>query len=147
MEVLGGTSSIIIDMLRRNVAANAARFAHPPRVRTVDWSEPADVDGAHAASPDGAGFDLILGSDVTYQSASHGTLVAAIARLLRPTTDGAPPSMALIAHDTRRENLWGVDVQLRSFEDAALAGGLCIRRSRLRCEETDSDGYLLQLML
>mgnify|MGYP002634982479 CR=1 FL=1 len=147
MEVIAGTSDVIIEMLQRNTSSNAAHFAHRPHVCALDWSDAADVASAHAASPDGAGFDLILGSDVTYSSASHETLVSAIARLLRPTRDGGPPSIALIAHDSRRVDMWGEDVQLRSFQDAALACGLQVQRSRLQCEDTHSEGYLLRLML
>lgn len=147
MEVIEGTSSIIIDLLQRNASANAARCEHQPQVRTIDWSDDADVSGAHAASPDGAGFDLILGSDITYSKGSHAPLAKAIAKLLSPTKAGVAPSVALIAHASRRLDLWGVDVQLRSFEDAALACGLQVQRSNLRCEETDSDGYLLRLVL
>lgn len=146
VEVIGGTSDIIIDMLRRNASNNAAHFAHQPRVRTMDWSDSADIASAHAASPNGAGFDLILGSDITYSSAAHETLVSAIARLLRPGDEGSP-SIALIAHDSRRRDVWGVDVQLRSFEDAALACGLRVQRSRLQCEETRSEGFMLALSL
>lgn len=146
VEVIAGTSSIILDMLSRNAAANAAHFAHQPRVRTLDWSDGADLASVHAASPGAAGFALILGSDITYSSASHQSLVAAIRRLLLPTGAGVSPSVALIAHQARRVDMWGADVQLRSFEDAALEAGLQVQRSRLRCEG-GSEGYLLQLTL
>ena len=147
VEVITGTSSIIIDLLRRNASANAARCQHQPQVRTIDWSDDSDVASAHATSPDGAGFSLILGSDITYAKGSHESLAKAIVKLLSPTRAGFAPSVALIAHDSRRVDLWGVDVQLRSFEDAALACGLQVQRSHLRFEETGSDGYLLRLVL
>ena len=147
MEVIAGMSSFIIEMLQRNASVNAAHFAHQPLVCNLDWSDSAHVERAYAESPNGAGFDLILGSDVTYSTSSHATLVATIARLLRPHIGDAPPSIALIAHDTRRLDVWGEDVQLRSFQDAALACGLQVRRSRLQCEETGSEGYLLRLTL
>ena len=131
---------------RRNAAANAAHFAHQPSVRTMDWSDAADLASAHATSPDAAGFGLLLGSDITYEKATHTSLVAAIKRLLLPTEAGVAPSVALIAHEARRVDMWGADVQLRSFEDAALEGGLQVQRSRLRCDE-GSEGYLLQLTL
>tara|TARA_B100000768_G_scaffold133068_1_gene123830 strand:- start:916 stop:1263 length:348 start_codon:yes stop_codon:yes gene_type:complete len=112
----------------------------------MDWSDGADLASAHAASPGAAGFGLILGSDITYEKAAHGSLVAAIRRLLLPTEAGVAPSVALIAHEARRVDMWRADVQLRSFEDAALEGGLKVQRSRLRCDE-GSEGYLLQLTL
>jgi len=112
----------------------------------MDWSDGADLASAHAASPGAAGFGLILGSDITYEKAAHGSLVAAIRRLLLPTEAGVAPSVALIAHEARRVDMWGADVQLRSFEDAALECGLQVQRSRLRCDE-GSEGYLVQLSL
>ena len=134
-------------MCERNATANASRFEHPPNVIPLDWSDGTAVSDGLAASPDGAGYSLILGSDITYSSNSHASLVAAIARLLLPTNGGIAPSVALVAHATRRLDMWGVDTQLRSFEEAALNCGLQVQRSSLRCEETDSDGYLLRLVL
>lgn len=101
---------------------------------------------AAARSPEQEGYGLVLASDVTYLSDLHPPLVRAIERLLRRGGEnGAPPGVALIAHERRLTNLAGDDVQLDSFVAAATLVGLQVHVSELHVPQEGSTGALIRL--
>ena len=122
----GGTSRLL-HLLRENVRANRALLGENAEgcfVAELDWAQKAHAAAIRKAhAPDG--FDLVLASDVIYQSSAHAPLANTISRLLCPAN-----GVAFVAHEPRmfagaaRAQPGASDVQFTSFRDAAWAAGL-----------------------
>jgi len=146
LDVLEGESDVLLDMLRHNADANQASADHPIRVEPLDWMQHEHVAATLAASEAGAGFALVLGSDITYERDVHDGLAAAIASLLRPpdVQRRQAGGLALIAHETRASYSAAEDVQMQSFVAKAQAHGLHVKLSDLNVQP-GSIGTLLRL--
>ena len=146
LDVLEGESDVLLDMLRHNADANQASADHPIRVEPLDWMQREHVAATLAASEAGAGFALVLGSDITYERDVHDGLAAAIASLLRPpdVQRRQAGGLALIAHETRASYSAAEDVQMQSFVAKAQAHGLHVKLSDLDVQ-SGSIGTLLRL--
>jgi len=146
LDVLEGESDVLLDMLRHNADANQASADHPIRVEPLDWMQHEHVAATLAASEAGAGFALVLGSDITYERDVHDGLAAAIASLLRPpdVQRRQAGGLALIAHETRASYSAAEDVQMQSFVAKAQAHGLHVKLSDLDVQ-SGSIGTLLRL--
>ena len=146
LDVLEGESDVLLDMLRHNADANQASADHPIRVEPLDWMQREHVAATLAASEAGAGFALVLGSDITYERDVHDGLAAAIASLLRPpdVQRRQAGGLALIAHETRASYSAAEDVQMQSFVAKAQAHGLHVKLSDLNVQP-GSIGTLLRL--
>eukprot|EP00322_Chrysochromulina_rotalis_P007483 CAMPEP_0115852670 /NCGR_PEP_ID=MMETSP0287-20121206/13115_1 /TAXON_ID=412157 /ORGANISM="Chrysochromulina rotalis, Strain UIO044" /LENGTH=272 /DNA_ID=CAMNT_0003306737 /DNA_START=314 /DNA_END=1132 /DNA_ORIENTATION=- len=145
MDVLSGTSDVLLELLQSNVDANQQSAAHRIRVAPLDWMDPDQVEAVADSSPAGGGFSLILGSDVTYERASHHAMVLAIKRLLRRPTSACQGGLALIAHETRRVDALGADIQLASFARYAEAEDLEVESNELPNVQEGSTGTLLKV--
>lgn len=170
MDVLPGSTNVLLELLQGNVDDNQRSAAHPMRVMPLDWMDPTAVSRVAEASPNGRGFELVLGSDlldkVSYSdlgavfwgyhpappnlllkvpNASHGALAAAIERLLRRPTSEREGGLALIAHETRLTDSHGTDIQLESFVRAAAHCRLRVERATLPRVPEGSTGTLLTL--
>jgi hypothetical protein len=145
MDVLPGSTSVLLELLQGNVDDNQRSAAHPMRVMPLDWMDPTAVSHVAEASPNGRGFELVLGSDISYEHASHGALAAAIERLLRRPTSEREGGLALIAHETRLTDSHGTDIQLESFVRAAAHCRLRVERATLPRVPEGSTGTLLTL--
>jgi len=146
LDVLEGESDVLLDLLRHNADANQASADHPIRVEPLDWMQREHVAATLAASEAGAGFALVLGSDITYERDVHDGLAAAIASLLRPpdVQRRQAGGLALIAHETRASYSAAEDVQMQSFVAKAQAHGLHVKLSDLNVQ-SGSIGTLLRL--
>ena len=120
LDLVSGTSGALLEVLLKNVAANLhlCSAPHPPVVRELDWSKPCQVAAVKDSSPGGAGFDVVLGSDLTYNTGALDALAATVSQLL------LPGGVALIAHQRRLYNVAGSDAQLAEFAKAVAAAGL-----------------------
>jgi hypothetical protein len=145
MDVLPGSTNVLLELLQGNVDDNQRSAAHPMRVMPLDWMDPTAVSHVAEASPNGRGFELVLGSDISYEHASHGALAAAIERLLRRPTSEREGGLALIAHETRLTDSHGTDIQLESFVRAAAHCRLRVERATLPRVPEGSTGTLLTL--
>ena len=145
MDVLPGSTNVLLELLQGNVDDNQRSAAHPMRVMPLDWMDPTAVIHVAEASPNGRGFELVLGSDISYEHASHGALAAAIERLLRRPTSEREGGLALIAHETRLTDSHGADIQLESFVRAAAHCRLRVERATLPRVPEGSTGTLLTL--
>lgn len=145
MDVLPGSTNVLLELLQGNVDDNQRSAAHPMRVMPLDWMDPTAVSHVAEASPNGRGFELVLGSDISYEHASHGALAAAIKRLLRRPTSEREGGLALIAHETRLTDSHGTDIQLESFVRAAAHCRLRVERATLPRVPEGSTGTLLTL--
>ena len=145
MDVLPGSTNVLLELLQGNVDDNQRSAAHPMRVMPMDWMDPTAVIHVAEASPNGRGFELVLGSDISYEHASHGALAAAIERLLRRPTSEREGGLALIAHETRLTDGHGTDIQLESFVRAAESCRLRVERATLPRVPEGSTGTLLTL--
>ena len=145
MDVLPGSTNVLLELLQGNVDDNQRSAAHPMRVMPLDWMDPTAVIHVAEASPNGRGFELVLGSDISYEHASHGALAAAIERLLRRPTSEREGGLALIAHETRLTDGHGTDIQLESFVRAAESCRLRVERATLPRVPEGSTGTLLTL--
>lgn len=145
MDVLPGSTNVLLELLQGNVDDNQRSAAHPMRVMPLDWMDPTAVSDVAEASPNGRGFELVLGSDISYEHASHGALAAAIERLLRRPTSEREGGLALIAHETRLTDSHGTDIQLESFVRAAAHCRLRVERATLPRVPEGSTGTLLTL--
>ena len=145
MDVLPGSTNVLLELLQGNVDDNQRSAAHPMRVMPLDWMDPTAVIHVAEASPNGRGFELVLGSDISYEHASHGALAAAIERLLRRPTSEREGGLALIAHETRLTDSHGTDIQLESFVRAAAHCRLRVERATLPRVPEGSTGMLLTL--
>ncbi|KAL1506936.1 hypothetical protein AB1Y20_007800 [Prymnesium parvum] len=139
LELPAGFSRGLLELLERNVAANRGLYAEAPVVLELDWTDPSHVERARLSSG-GAGFELLLASDVTYQCELHAPLARAIARTLHRAK-----GVALVAHERRRSDWAGKDIQLRSFVIAAEGAGLHAEVSELRVPQAGSYGSLIRL--
>lgn len=101
------TSDRLLRLLQENVNANLQHFRHPPTVAELDWTHPEHAKRLATSVPP---FDLILASDVTYDSQLHNALAFTIAQFLSPS------STCLVAHEKRVLSLRGNDSQLESFQ-------------------------------
>jgi hypothetical protein len=145
MDVLPGSTNVLLELLQGNVDDNQRSAAHPMRVMPLDWMDPTAVSHVAEASPNGRGFEIVLGSDISYEHASHGALAAAIERLLRRPTSEREGGLALIAHETRLTDSHGTDIQLESFVRAAAHCRLRVERATLPRVPEGSTGMLLTL--
>ena len=145
MDVLPGSTNVLLELLQGNVDDNQRSAAHPMRVMPLDWMDPTAVSHVAEASPNGRGFEIVLGSDISYEHASHGALAAAIERLLRRPTSEREGGLALIAHETRLTDSHGTDIQLESFVRAAAHCRLRVERATLPRVPEGSTGTLLTL--
>lgn len=145
MDVLPGSTNVLLELLQGNVDDNQRSAAHPMRVMPLDWMDPTAASRVAEASPNGRGFELVLGSDISYEHASHGALAAAIERLLRRPTSEREGGLALIAHETRLTDSHGTDIQLESFVRAAAHCRLRVERATLPRVPEGSTGTLLTL--
>lgn len=164
IELADGTSDALLRNLRRNVAANRELLRHEPHVAELDWTDAEQVARAVRESPTGEGFALVLGSDVTYEIATHTYLARTISSLLRrrgaeigksaaaadreASREGGAAGaggVALLAHEQRRTSLSGADPQLESFVAAARDAGLQVGCSELAGVQEGSTGTLLEL--
>jgi hypothetical protein len=145
MDVLPGSTNVLLELLQGNVDDNQRSAAHPMRVMPLDWMDPTAVSHVAEASPNGRGFELVLGSDISYEHASHGALAAAIERLLRRPTSEREGGLALIAHETRLTDSHGTDIQLESFVRAAAHCRLRVVLATLPRVPEGSTGTLLTL--
>ncbi|CAB9512012.1 Putative methyltransferase [Seminavis robusta] len=129
-------SDRLLNLLQWNVDQNAHLFDGDnnktmhilPRVAELDWNETSHAQQLLLADS-AVGFDLILGSDVTYVSQLHQPLADTIASLLRasPSSSSEPTRIkpkCFISHQQRVLNLRGHDFQLVEFERALLQAGL-----------------------
>jgi len=146
LDVIAGETRVLLDLLERNAHANQESAQHRIQVAPLDFLQPDDISRTLASSPRGDGFALVLGSDITYEQSSHTGIANAIAQLLQPPHDGRA-GVALLAHETRRLDAWGADVQLASFVRAAEARGLRVEQSALQHVQEGSAGSLLRLSL
>ena len=73
-----GAPQSALDVLRSNVALNAAATGNRVRAEGLTWGSDSDIDRL-TASP-GAGYDLILGSDLLLDPSSYAALLRTIAR-------------------------------------------------------------------
>ena len=121
----GGTVRLL-QLLRENVHANRALLGESAEVQVaeVDWAQKAHAAAIRQAhAPDG--FDLVLASDVIYQSSAHAPLANTISRLLCPAG-----GVAFVAHEPRMfagaqlVHPGASDVQFISFQHAAHEAGL-----------------------
>lgn len=133
------TSDRLLRLLQENLDRNRALFRDPltaPNIMELDWTKPWHIELVKVASvvaSKNGGFDLVLASDVTYQSVLHDALANTMVRLMR-TDDSknscgsslALPAMCLVAHQERVLNHRGQDCQLSSFEKAAQRVGLSV---------------------
>lgn len=142
-------SDRLLRLLRENVGRNLpllrAGGARPPIVEELEWGDARHVarlrslasaprgggDGRDEGEGGGAGgYDLILGSDVTYHSALHDALAETAAGLLAGGGDGGGDDGAfaprmILSHERRAVHPWtGDDLQLPSFFAAARRAGL-----------------------
>ena len=114
LDLPSGSSDRLLELLRANVARNAA----PDRasVMELDWASAAHAEAVRVeAQP-----TLLLGADLTYTTPMHAALAETIARLLG---DGG---VCYLAHQERVVTVRGVDAQLEGFEAAASDAGLSI---------------------
>ncbi|KAL1521846.1 hypothetical protein AB1Y20_021497 [Prymnesium parvum] len=112
-----------LEHLRANVRLNAGVLAGGVRVMELDWSVPEHCDAVLASGP-AHKFDLVLGSDITFEHSMHPAIASAIARLLRPRHGGGQGGTALISYTTRHLNAKGRDVDIVRFMAHASAKGL-----------------------
>jgi predicted nicotinamide N-methyase len=133
------TSDRLLRLLHDNLDHNRALFRDPetaPTIMELDWTKPEHIEQVKAASivaSKNGGFDLVLASDVTYQSVLHDALACTMVRLMRNDvgkngcgSSFASPAMCLVAHQERVLNHRGQDCQLISFEKAAKRVGLSV---------------------
>jgi len=132
------TSDRLLRLIQENLDRNRSMFLDDekslPRIMELDWTKPWHAEQVVASTiRDGNhGFDILLGSDVTYCSNLHDSLAQTMVRLMRPEDDVqhhiAPPPRCILAHQQRVLNWWkgGQDHQLIRFEKAANRVGLQI---------------------
>lgn len=138
-------SDRLLRLLQENVDRNRHIFYDTtnnglPKVMELDWTGLKHAEKVASASESSDGFDLVLGSDITYASEIHENLADTIARLLRrrpcsntaTSADGLFPSRCIVAHQERVLNLRGQDMQLLSFERAIREAGLEKYRTQQR---------------
>ena len=145
------TSDRLLRLIHDNLDRNRAFFRDPdaaPNIMELDWTRPEHIEQVKAASfmaSKNGGFDIVLASDVTYQSVLHDALANTMVRLMR-TDDSqnkcgsslASPATCLVAHQERVLNHKGQDCQLISFEKAAKRVGLSVFQ---RHEKTVLDDF------
>lgn len=104
-------------LLHANVAHNRRHWETAKTavaIAELSFGNDHHAASARCASPGGAGFDLLLGSDITFRPVTgvdHAQLTRTIVRLLRPG------GMALICHETRLK----MNVGCREPADSSLA--------------------------
>lgn len=81
-------SPILLDILRRNVASNSPFLTTQPRVQELEWGPACEshIKGVLFA-PEAPSYDLIVGSDLTYHSATASDLFWTVSRLMKEMTE------------------------------------------------------------
>lgn len=115
------------------------------QVLELDWNTSSHVATALQSSPGANGFDLILASDVTYQSELHLPLARVIKQLLRRPSENRTSGIALIAHETRLSDIFGKDIQLNGFLCTLTDMGFHVNVSDLHVPQEGSSGALVQV--
>ena len=116
-------STVLLDLLDTNVKQNQDLFPIGPQVQELDWTKEDQLQDFEEHN-----FDLILDSDVTYQTQLHDNLANTIGRLLK-----FPDQKCILAHQQRLFNLKGQDSQLTSFTDILVDRHICwiLQRGKL----------------
>jgi predicted nicotinamide N-methyase len=132
-ESFGKTSDRLLKLLQSNVDRNSSLFTQhsSPVVKELEWGTMDHVELLLSSTTNSKGYDMILASDVTYQSTLHDRLAKTIATLLaksteektKEATDAIPPT-CLVSHQERFVDWNGVDRQLSSFQRAITKVGL-----------------------
>jgi hypothetical protein len=142
MKVLSKRSTRLIDLLQENVNANSHLFGgNPPNVEPLDWTKPSDIERLRSLSPNSQGYDVLLGSDVTYVSQLHGELAQTISRTLKST------GTCWISHQERLRSLHlSRDYQLQSFEEELTKADLQIVETiPFPIQEDNSESLLFRI--
>lgn len=121
-------SDRLLKLLQTNVEANAHLFKKEqyPVVMELDWINNDTVSNVASITTKGRGFDLILASDVTYDSPLHQPLADTISGLLTRNSSTSANSKCLVSHQQRRTDLNGSDSHLKEFEKSLTKAGLTI---------------------
>lgn len=119
-------SDRLLKLLKTNVEANAHLFKKEryPVVMELDWINNDTVLNVASTTTKGRGFDLILASDVTYDSPLHQPLADTISGLLTRNSTRQPK--CIVSHQQRRTDLNGSDSHLTEFEKSLAKAGLTI---------------------
>lgn len=114
-------SSRLLDLLQENIHRNEQVFASSagmPTVEPLDWTQPSDANMLRSQSQQGQGYDIVLGSDVTYISQLHSDLARTIATTLHSS------GTCWISHQERVKSIRASDFQLESFQHELHKEGL-----------------------
>jgi hypothetical protein len=141
-------SDRLINLLQTNLDQNAALFSILPKIQELDWTNSKQAnqllqESTTTTTAPKEGFDLILASDVTYQSQVHSDLAATIARLLLQPNhdDGIAAGKCLVSRQERILSLRGFDYQRQSFQEAIENEGLAITNESHELVVDDDDHY------
>lgn len=141
-------SDRLLRLLQANVDQNQQLFAScekRPRVMELDWTKEQHIQDILAASEESKGYDLVIGSDLTYSSELHQFLAETMARLLRKNSaESIILSRCLLAHQDRISNLQGKDCQLISFEKALRKAELEIYKRQTE-QVDDGEGKMIHV--
>jgi hypothetical protein len=132
-------SGSLLQLCSQNVSLNRSVLGDV-KVRPLTWGDDAAIEECLSLTKEGNGFDLVVGSDVTYHSPAHPILFYTAARLLRrdrPTAsapseggDAAPLLGLIISHHHR--GVVSYESMLRAAHDAGFS-----EPRRLRTETSD----------
>lgn len=137
-EIMGTKSNRLLQLLQDNIDQNLALFKHTPYVQELDWNNNEHTKQLVDFSLQRyGGIDLILASDVTYNSQLHESLATTISYLLDANSESIndkddydgrqrsiPTSKCIISHEERILDLKAEDSQLSSFQQAITKAGL-----------------------
>ena len=113
----------LLDLLQENIQRNEQVFessAGMPAVEPLDWTQPSDANMLRSTSQQGQGYDIVLGSDVTYISQLHSDLARTIATTLHSS------GTCWISHQERVKSIKASDFQLESFQHELHQEGLTV---------------------
>jgi predicted nicotinamide N-methyase len=144
-------SDRLINLLQTNLDHNAALFSILPKIQELDWTNNQQATqllqelttSTNTNTTPKQGFDLILASDVTYQSQVHSDLAATISRLLlKPSNDdGIVAGKCLVSHQQRIMSIRSIDYQRQSFQEAIEHEGLAITNESHELVVDDDDDH------
>lgn len=83
--VLTDHNEVVLRVLEQNAKLN--KRGPELRCAVLEWKSDTDISSVLALSPEGKGYDLLLGADVCYDANAVPALLAAASRLLLRTAD------------------------------------------------------------